>query len=316
MKIKQNKYIIAVFLIMIAIIGYSFYQYYDEHFGYTKSYYIIKENCYEKKNVNHEYCKRFLLEKTDKLINEYIENSDPVKNIKKLDTITLTCEIVENTLFSTMQLISPLLVLLAFIGTIHSEFSSGMVKNYLLREEYKSYFKNLYKVIAKVSFILPLSLVLIFVVSMLLTKFNFNLANVDPNLAESWKYNNFIVYGLIVCIIQFFMSVFYCNIGLYCCTKNKNKLVSIFMGYVLFLILNILIYVGLYCYIIKNFIGLTANLTEYFNITGYWFFDFGLSSCLIVVLISIFLSIVSSLVIYYFYKNKERFIIDCEIQNT
>ena len=155
------------------LIGFSFFQYYNENFSYSKDYYIIKENCYEKKNINHEYCKKFLLEKTDKYINEYIENVDPVKKYKKIDAITLTSEIVENTFFSTMQFLSPLLILIAFIGTIHSEFSSGMIKNYLMRIKYKNYIKKIGKLTIKVSLITPISLIIIFLLSMIFTKFNF-----------------------------------------------------------------------------------------------------------------------------------------------
>ena len=52
MYFKKNKYFIITYILVILIILFSFYQYYDEHFSYSKTYYDIKENCYIKKDVN------------------------------------------------------------------------------------------------------------------------------------------------------------------------------------------------------------------------------------------------------------------------
>ena len=316
MKIRQNKYIILVYIVMFTLIGFSFFQYYQDYFGYAKDYYTIKDNCYEKKNVNHKYCKRFMLEKTDKYIKAYIENNNPVEKYKKIDAITLTCEIVETTYFDLLQFFSPLLILIAFIGTIHSDFSSGMIKNYLTRMKYSDYLKKVSKLILKISLITPISLIIIFILSMIFTKFNFNTSNVNPNLTvyDAWKYNNFIFYGILICLIQFFVNILYCNIGLYCCRQNKNKLIAIIMGYIIFLLVDLFIYIVLYAYIINQMFGF-KELTDYFNITGYWFFN---SSTKIgfVVLISSLLAIISSIFIYHFYKNKEAIINASEIQIT
>ena len=59
MKIKIYKYIIFSFLILLFLIGISFYQYFDENFSYAKDYYVIKENCYEGLNPHHEYCEEW-----------------------------------------------------------------------------------------------------------------------------------------------------------------------------------------------------------------------------------------------------------------
>ena len=313
---KQNKYIILAYTIMLLIIGYSFYQYYDENFSYAKDYYTIKENCYERKNINHQYCKRFMLEYTDKYINTYIEESNPKEKYKRIDAITLTSEIVENTTFSILQFFSPLIILIAFVGTIHSDFSSGIIKNYLLRMKYSDYLKKVGKLILKVSLITPISLIIIFLFSMIFTKFNFDISNVDINLSvyDSWKYNNFIAYGILICLIQFFVNILYCNIGLYCCKKNKNKLIAIIMSYIVFLLTDLFIYIVLYAYIINKMLGF-KELTEYFNITGYWFFT-SETKIGFIVLISSLLAIISSIFIYYCYKDKEGVINASEIQIT
>ena len=321
MKIKIYKYIIFSFLILLFLIGISFYQYFDENFSYAKDYYVIKENCYEGLNPHHEYCEEWrTYYKTEEDFNSfleyYIEHFNPKAAFKKLDTITLTCEIVENTYFRYLQFFSPLLIIMALIGTIHSDLSSGMLKNYLLRMKYKDYLKKVKKIILKVSLLTPVALITIFIVSMLITRFNFNFNAIDglENFAvyEKWKYSNFLLYGLGICLIQFFINILYCNIALYCCRNNKNKLVAIFMSYVTFFLINVFVYIVVYSLIINKILGF-HNLSDFFAITGYWFFDDG-KSCLYVIIISFILQAISSIFISKYYKNKEEVIKSSENQ--
>ena len=67
---------------------------------------------------------------------------DPKLRYQKLDALTLTFHIVEFTVFDILQLCSPLLIIIAVVGLIHKDFSSGMIQNYLMREEYKVYLKK------------------------------------------------------------------------------------------------------------------------------------------------------------------------------
>ncbi len=315
MKIKKNKYIILSFLIIMFVIGISFYQFYKENFSYAKDYYIIKQNCYEKENIQHEYCKMF---SKKEYLESYIKNNNPKEKYKELDAITLTCTIVETTFFSILQFFSPLLIIIALIGTIQPDFSSGIVKNYLLRMDYKKYLIQVKKQIIKISLITPISLLVIFIASLFITKFNFNIPMtadfINLSVYEPWKYSHFLLYGFGICVAQFFLNVLYCNIGLYCCRKNKNKLVSIIMSYIMFLVIDIFIYVVVYIFIINKILGF-RNLTDFFNITGYWFFDNG-SSFLYTILISFILQLLSSIFIHVYYKNKERVIISSESQNA
>lgn len=323
MKIKIYKYVIFSFVVLIFLIVISFYQYFDENFSYAKDYYIIKENCYEGLNPQHEYCEEWrTFYKTEEEFNlyleSYIERSNPKEKLKKVDTITLTCEIVEHTYFNLLQYFSPLLIIMALIGTIHSDLSSGMLKNYLLRMEYKDYLKKIKKIILKISLLTPVALIIVFFISMLITRFNFNFSLIDDlesfSVYEKWKYSNFILYGLGICLIQFFINILYCNISLYCCKNNKNKLVAIFMSYVTFFLVNLFIYLVIYVLIIGKILGFN-NLTDFFAITGYWFFDVG-KSCLFVIFIAFILQAISSVFISKYYRNKEEVVKASEKQIT
>lgn len=218
---------------MIILICVSFIQFFNENFSYVKAYNVIKESCYEKKNPDHEYCKRFNNEEN---LKKYIINSDPKERYKTYDAFTLTCEIVENTMFNTLQYFSPIIIILVVLGTLHSEFSSGMFENYLLRLNYKKYLKRCYKIAISAALIMPIALIIIFVASSVLSGFNFSLDNVNTafSVYGQWKYNNFLLYGSIICLLQFIISLVYANIALLCCIKNKNKIVAIVMSYVIY----------------------------------------------------------------------------------
>ena len=308
--VKKNKFFLLTILLFLVLIGYSFFQFYSEYFYYIPQYYKIKENCYEGKNKNYEYCKYYF---NDKQLELYIKNQDPKLRYKKYDAITLTCTIVEHTMFSCLQFFSPLLIAIAVLGTIHSEFSSGMFENYLLRVDYKKYLKNTYKIAIKASLITPISLILVFLLSSIFSGFNFDMSQVDTSLSvySKFKYSHFLLYGSIICLTQFFISLLYSNIALYCCSKNKNKLVAIIMSYITFLSVYLFIYVVIYAFIINKILGF-KGLTDYFSITGYWFFTG--SDCVIALIVSFILQLISFGILYGCYHKKGQVVMAYEKQ--
>ncbi len=310
-KIKLNKYFLLSIILTFMLIILSFFQFFHENFSYAKDYYKIKEYCYEEKNPKHEYCKIF---KDKERLDRYIEVSDPKAIFQSYDAITLTCTIVENTLFSTLQYFSPLIIMFAVLGTIHSHFTSGMFENFFLRQNYKKYLRQMYKSVLKVSLIMPMSLILIFVISTFISGFNFDFSNIDTGLAvyNKWKYENFFVYGSIICLTQFFISLLYANISLLCCKKNRNKLVAIIMSYVMFIVVDIILYIVIYAMILNKIFGI-KEMTDYFNIAGYWFFIDG-SKCFVPLIISIILYVVSFIEVKYSFKSKEQVIVSYEKQ--
>lgn len=308
---KTHKFFGLSILLMLILIGASFFQFYKENFSYVKDYNIIKEACYEKKNPEHEYCKAF---KDEENLEKYIINSDPQKIYEGYDAITLTCNIVEHTIFSALQYFSPLIIAIAVIGSLHNIFSSGMFENYLLRIDYKKYLKKIYKTVLGIAFIMPVSLIIIFIISAIVSGFNFNVSEFAKNLGVygQWKYENFLLYGFSICLLQYFISLLYANVSLYCCKKNKNKIVAITMSYILFLVIDMIIYIVVYAIILNNLFGL-KEMTDYFNIAGYWFFSDDYK-VIIPVLIAFILQIVSFIIIYREFRKKEQVVLAYEKQ--
>ena len=69
-------------------------------------------------------------------------------------------------------------------------------------------------------------------------KFNFNVSESTKIIAvySKYKYNNFLLYGIVICVLQYLMSIFYGSIALFSSTKNKNPIISVIVSYVIFLL--------------------------------------------------------------------------------
>ena len=83
----------------------------------------------------------------------------------------------------------------------------------------------------------------------------------------------------------------------------------------MFFVVYMFIYIVVYAFIISNFFGFT-NLTDYFNIAGFWYFDNGPEFVYIVIPMSIVYALISNIMLYLTYKNKEKAIIANEIKNS
>ena len=122
----------------------------------------------------------------------------------------------------------------------------------------------------------------------------------------------FFLYGFIICLIQFFISLLYANIALYCCKQNKNKIVAIIMSFIIFIVIDIFVYIGIYIIFLNKFLGL-KELSDYFNIAGYWFFDEG-SNLIIPLAISFLLQLISFIFVINSFKSKEKVVLAYEKQ--
>jgi len=319
----KNKYLIFVFVVLLFIVGISFYQYYDEYFSYADDYYLIKDNCYNGKNPNHKVCDMFNKndpENIEKHFNWYIKQFDPIKQYKELDAITLTSNIVELTYFDVLQYLSPLLIIMIVVGKFHTEYSHGMFKNYLLRSSYKDYWKKNIKYILKISLITPILLCIVFAISCLVTNFNFEITEQVKEYAvyNDFKYHHYFIYGFIVCLIQYIVNIIYSCLGLIACKHNKSKVVSILLAYISFVVINLFMYLFVYealNFVFSHFLGITL-IWESFILNGYWFFDYGIYNGLTQLLVASIILSVSGIITYLIYKNKEEVIMAYEKQDA
>ncbi|MBO5138094.1 MAG: hypothetical protein J6B89_00430 [Bacilli bacterium] len=303
--IKNNKLSIFVYLFLLLLIFASFYKYFKDYYSYAPYYYDLEEKC---ESGNKKSCIEF--EKKYKYV------MDPREKFKQVDTITLASEIIETSYFSILQWIAPLIIIILVVDSFHRELSSGIFKYYLNRMTYKKYLKRLFFISLKVSWVLPVCLLLVFLISGLLTGFNFSITDyaISSPFYYSFKYNNFIIYEIVICILIFLMSLLYGNLTVICSKKNKNGLITIVISYIAFLMVDLFIYVVFYALILNQIIGIT-NMTDYFNITGYWFFDNDMNYILLI-LIALLITFTSYVAVYFSYRSKEKLIYENEKQNS
>lgn len=309
--LKTNKMIFFVSFVILFIISFSFVKYFKDNFQYADGFYKLEEKCFSKKAGNYKFCTQFSSEKEMKT---FFKDNNPKIRFANLDAITLTCEIVENELFSILQLLAPLLIIISVVGAVNGIFNTGMFKYYLTRVNYRTFLKTTFKKVFKIALIIPCSLIIIFIISCLITKFNFNVSESTKIMAvySKYKYNNFLLYGIVICVLQYLMSIVYGTIALFSSTKNKNPVISVIVSYVIFLLEYLFVYIGVYVIIINKILGF-KDLTDYFNITGYWFFDENINYLLLILIASL-IAVFNFIFIYYKLINKEKVVMEYEKQ--
>lgn len=310
--IKLNKISIIVFMLVVFLALLSFFQYFHVYYPRERFEYYnkIKATCLSSKG-NSSICSAF---NNENEVNEYLHNNNPYDDLKKLDAITLTGEILRNTIFIIIQPLSALLIIIAVIGRNHKELKSGMIRNILIRKEYKKYILEKIKSVALISLIMPLILIIIFIISCIITKFNFT-----PNIEKikntyvyfEWKYDNYILYSFIVCLVQYLLSFSYGVIGLISCFKNKSTIVSIIISYISAIILSLFVYIVIGVFILNNIFHIDAAVD--LNILGSWYFYENTNYFIVICnAFFIFLSLLSYFLIST--KNKERLVLENEKQ--
>ena len=262
--LKRNKYILIAYLIIIFITFLSIYNYFSTN--YIFQYNKIKKVCYEDKNMSSELCDAFT--KYDMDLEEYINDESNTASgiLKSRGFASVSTTIIMSSPYSALQFLSPLLISLAIVGTIHEMYSSGMFKNYIQRIKYKELLKILYKKTFIISLITPLSLAFIYIFCGIIT--NFQIVY-NTNLFSEWFLENFVFYIISTLIIQYLFNIFCVNVCLFAIAGNKNTILSILKGYLYFYIFYLFIYLIVYGLCLSRIMGVNVSY-EFFNITIYF----------------------------------------------
>lgn len=297
--IRKNWLTVLAFSALIIIFVLGFITYFEEQYHYTPKYYEDVEKC--KKTKDKELCK---------IVNSI---DSPQEKFEKEESRDLYFKIMYDTMERYLPLIAPLIIMLIIIGSFHSDFSSGNIKNILTRENLKEYRKKMYSINLKIALIFPIILITTFIICCFITKFNFNLLPEMKTAAQydTWNYNNFPIYLLTHCLILSTASIFYGNIALLYLNKTKNKFLAIIFSYLTFFAIDIFLYVIIYALILTNVIGLNISGT-YFNIISYWCIYTKTQNYLLTLILLIIYTIISFFVVYKVYSNKERILINNE----
>lgn len=257
------------------------------------------------------------------LINLFITINYP--NIKNYDTITVFFYTLAYSNLSMIQIIGPIFIIYICVCKFNKELHTGSIKNFLTRQNYRAYLKKIFKYSIKISWVLPISMFLLFIFCFFVTK-NFNFENAIPKITGYAKDGLPIVTGTIsplnvefyntplklmttFFLVIFLHSLLYANIGIIMCKKSKNLVVTVISSFLVFIVINIIseIVIG---YIVIRKLGF-SNLNGVFNLFGIWVYcDY--TGFLPLIIYSIILVVLSYVILWFSYKNKEGVIIESE----
>lgn len=294
----NNWAIISCIIIILILTVHSFYKYIDEYYGYD---YEIEVSIYYN---NMEECNKKYESWCDTL--EYPPT--PREEFKKLDAKTLYFEVICH-YFTPIVFLLPLFIIIIIVSKLHKEFSSGAIKNHLMRESFKEYKRKLDKTIIKISLLLPLCIFLIFIISCLLTRFNFKVDERVYPIAvyNSWNYNNFSLYIILHYVTLFFACIFYGNISLCFMNKHKNSFVVSLLSYISFFAVGILFLILEY-FVVRSPL---SYYSKYLNTADFWVVQ-GFAEIIGKLILAIVLALITFGIKELIYKNKEKVIIENE----
>ncbi len=306
--IKKNYIIKLYYMIIVLIFISSMLPFFSSNLNfYSGNMDKEKETCIRYNNVSLEEKKEiekditFSKEICEALINEYKPGS----------FYLYYNDLLRNGIASYIfPYFIPLLVIFPITYKLSEEFRSKYIKNYLQRKEYKEYIKNIIKRSYKYILIVPILLLSFAVVAAICSKFNFDprydiaLSRLSSEIGT--YYNKPFFYISYILIILFNIGI-YINIGLIILRKNKNFFVALIESFVaiyIFLCFTFII-IGLGIQKIFNIPAESLNLLEIYTWSN-------INNISLYLIVNVIYFIVSFTLVVIAYKNKEKFIKECE----
>ena len=204
----------------------------------------------------------------------------------------------------------PLLVLIPFMYALSKEYNGKIVKQFCLRSKYSNYIKHIYKKAYKNIYIIPLFIVITLIICFLISKGNLNPV-VDENL--NFLLPNISLLKPNLLSLFFFLLVItlnagiYINIGLFILNHNKKFIISLIESVICIFLVWALseIIIGL---MFNNLLNINSGNFNILNIYDWA----GVTNKYIYLSYNFILFVITGLISYLSYKNKEKFIIMCE----
>lgn len=267
-----------------------------------------------------EYTKEIsLLEKNyNDIVNEckininYISTCESYLNepYQKPDTITSFFYILCHYNLNLLQVIGPIFIIIPAIWNFHKKLKSGYIKNSLTRESYQIYMTKEILNSMKCTIIFPIMILFLFIGCYIISG-HFDYSQFKSMLVINEKFLDNLVLTMIVYLINIILhSIFYINLGLIFCKKNRNILVSIISSFICFILLDIFFEVFLGSFLFGKIFKLNG-FVSLFNLFGIWIYT-DYTSLVSLVVFSWLFAVISFVILVIKYRNKENVVICCE----
>lgn len=256
-----------------------------------------------------EVCKEIL--KHDKYNEICLENVDAKP--KKRSTLKTYYDIInDNVSYNSISLCTvfyfliPFLVITSSLYNISKKFKNQDIKNHLTRESYNKYIKEILLDSYKSVFIWPMITILLFMFSYIISNGSFEI--IDTNSSFSYEIlSNPVAFMLSNLLNTIFMSFFWTNIALLIVPDTRNYIVSVLESIMIYFgiaLTNTFFVILLISKILNKDV---EKYLDFFDVYTYYnreLVPFNIL-CLSVALIS-------GLLVYLKYKNKEKIIMKLE----
>ena len=214
-----------------------------------------------------------------------------------------------------LMIIAPLFVIIPSIYDFHKELHSGFIKNCLMRTSYKKYIVKLYlKSLSKSIFILPVFIIILLLMCCVKTgniSFGSGINYYGYFTSPPIQFGNIIIKFMFCYLAGIILnSIFYLNLGIIFVKKNSNIFVSIILAFISFIVIDIIGEGFIGGLLFAKILGI-HHYQDFFNLFNVWVYD-GIKNLGLCLLYYLALSIISCLVVYFYYKNKEDVIIEIE----
>ncbi len=294
--LKKNFLLITSFLILLVILLIN-----------TNSYINYQKDIEQKNLESLKFCQSFEYQTTE--YEAYCNNAINTAHLK-LDFYTMFSEITISG-FRYIGIIIFLFVITPALYNICKYLKHKRITYDSTRESYKTSIKKLFKESYKSAFILPIIIALAMIFSLMFTK------NIDPSFSiyygsEIWEettINNFFIFISLYMLNIIIHSILYVNIALCIARKKHNFFIALILTFLSIIaietILEVLLNGIIFTIILKSDIGIIFNIINSLTFND----TVGIGTCMIIPLI---LMIISFIVLYIIYNNKEKLIIDCE----
>lgn len=256
-----------------------------------------------------EVCKEIL--KHDKYNEICLENID-VKP-KKRSTLKTYYDIINDnvnynstSLCTVFYFLIPFLVITSSLYNISKKFKNQDIKNHLTRESYNKYIKEILLDSYKSVFIWPMITILLFMFSYIISNGSFEI--IDTNSSFSYEIlSNPVAFMLSNLLNTIFMSFFWTNIALLIVPDTRNYIVSVLES--------IMIYFGI---TLTNTFFVILLISKILNKDVEKYLDFldvytyNNRNLLSFNILCLSVALISGLLVYLKYKNKEKIIMKLE----
>lgn len=256
-----------------------------------------------------EVCKEIL--KHDKYNEICLENIDAKP--KKRSTLKTYYDIInDNVSYNSISLCTvfyfliPFLVITSSLYNISKKFKNQDIKNHLTRESYNKYIKEILLDSYKSVFIWPMITILLFIFSYIISNGSFEI--IDTNSSFSYEIlSNPVAFMLSNLLNTIFMSFFWTNIALLIVPDTRNYIISVLES--------IMIYFGI---ALTNTFFVILLISKILNKDVEKYLDFldvytyNNRNLLSFNILCLSIALISGLLVYLKYKNKEKIIMKLE----